>query len=308
MEHVPEQAREHFELSGGVDIARTTSILRYGSGDPSHRRTEDGLWRTSTTPDGPATVRVRVLRAGTQATVEVTGWGPGRAWLVASAPGMLGLTDDASGFAPEHPMLQPLHRRYAGLRIPRTQRVWDSLLAAILSQKITGKEAFGSWRQLLYRAGEPAPGPVPQGMYVPPTPEAVRRLAIWDWHAVGVDNAHRAVILRCAVVAESLERIVGIDHVEAAHKLQTLPGIGIWTAAEVSQRALGDADAPSFGDYHVPGLVGLAFTGRKTDDEGMRELLEPYRPHRSRVVRLIELGGFAQRHGPRRTVPNFRGI
>lgn len=63
----------------------------------------------------------------------------------------------------------------------------------------------------------------------------------------------------------------------------------------------GDADAVSFGDYHVAGDVGWALTGRHdTDDDGLAEILEPFRPHRYRVQRLVELERIHRpRRGPR---------
>ena len=65
-------------------------------------------------------------------------------------------------------------------------------------------------------------------------------------------------------------------------------------------RAHGDADAVSFGDYHIAKNVGWALTGQEVDDDGLAELLEPYRPHRYRVQRLVELVGLSRpRHGPR---------
>jgi 3-methyladenine DNA glycosylase/8-oxoguanine DNA glycosylase len=71
--------------------------------------------------------------------------------------------------------------------------------------------------------------------------------------------------------------------------LRSLPGIGVWTSAETRSRAHGDADAVSFGDYHIAKNVGYALTGEAVDDDGLAELLEPYRPHRYRVQRLVEL-------------------
>ena len=53
----------------------------------------------------------------------------------------------------------------------------------------------------------------------------------------------------------------------------SVPGVGVWTAAETAHRALGDADAVSFGDYHVAKNVGWALTGEAVDDDGMAELL-----------------------------------
>ena len=78
-----------------------------------------------------------------------------------------------------------------------------------------------------------------------------------------------------------------------------LPGIGVWTCAEVRFRAHGDADAVSFGDYHVAKNVGWALTGEEVDDDGLAELLEPYRPHRYRVQRLVELAGCPARGAAR---------
>ena len=86
-----------------------------------------------------------------------------------------------------------------------------------------------------------------------------------------------------------------------------MPGIGFWTAAEVAQRAWGDADAISVGDFHIPSIVGYALLGRKIDDAGMLELLAPYAPHRHRVVPLLEAGGVnAPRFGPRFAPREYR--
>ena len=101
--------------------------------------------------------------------------------------------------------------------------------------------------------------------------------------------------------AAALERTLALpaDRVEAA--LRALPGVGAWTAAEVRQRAYGDPDAVSVGDFHVPGQVVFALTGATDgDDARMLELLEPWAGHRYRVVRMIELAGVTRpRRGPR---------
>ena len=90
----------------------------------------------------------------------------------------------------------------------------------------------------------------------------------------------------------------------------SLPGVGVWTAAEVAQRAFGDADALSVGDYHIPKMIGWTLIGRAVDDAGMLELLEPMRPHRHRVVRLLEVSGLARepRRGPRLPVQPISGL
>lgn len=87
---------------------------------------------------------------------------------------------------------------------------------------------------------------------------------------------------------------------DARRRLCVLPGLGPWTAAQVAVVALGDPDAVSVGDYNFPNLVSWALAGEpRGDDARMLELLEPYRGHRGRVIRLIVAG----RLGPRRIVP-----
>ena len=95
--------------------------------------------------------------------------------------------------------------------------------------------------------------------------------------------------MRAATVARRLQESVDLPLSEAYRRLLTVRGIGPWTVAEVSSRALGDADAVSVGDFHLAHLVGWALTGKRTDDAGMLELLAPWAGHRQRVIRLIEL-------------------
>lgn len=292
-------------LSAPLDLPRTHGVNRYGSGDPAYFVDISGVWRALGTPYGVATALFG--RSGGELVVRA--WGPGAEWVLANVRGLCGLDDDPSGFDPQHPLLRDLHVRYAGVRFTRTGLVLESLVPAILSQKITGKEAFGSWRRLLRLHGAPAPGPTPRPMRVPPAAAVLRGLDDAQWHALGVDRAHRATIRRAVARASTLERLSDLPAADAAERIQSIPGIGVWTAAEVAERAWGSPDHPSFGDYHIPSSVGIALAGVPTDDAGMAELLEPYRPHRGRVVRLIELAGVrAPRRGPRRTVPDYRQI
>jgi 3-methyladenine DNA glycosylase/8-oxoguanine DNA glycosylase len=65
--------------------------------------------------------------------------------------------------------------------------------------------------------------------------------------------------------------------------------------------ALGDPDAVPVGDLHLPHLVAWALAGEHAaTDARMLELLEPFRGHRARVVRLLEESGIRpEMHGPR---------
>jgi 3-methyladenine DNA glycosylase/8-oxoguanine DNA glycosylase len=139
---------------------------------------------------------------------------------------------------------------------------------------------------------------------VVPAPDVVRAVPSWTWLQLGVDQARSRTVVRAATVAASLERLVDLPCEEADRRLRTVPGIGVWTSAEVRSRALGDADAVSFGDYHVAKDIGWALTGRPVDDEQLAVLLEPYRGHRLRVQVLVGMGGLRRpRRAPRMTLP-----
>ena len=70
-----------------------------------------------------------------------------------SAPALLGGDDDPSDFEPAHPVIADAHRRHAGLRIPKTGRVFEALVPAILEQKVITLQATASWRHLVRRFG-----------------------------------------------------------------------------------------------------------------------------------------------------------
>jgi 3-methyladenine DNA glycosylase/8-oxoguanine DNA glycosylase len=266
---------------------------------------DDGVWRTTTTPEGPATVRI----SGTGARIQVSAWGPGAAWAGAAVPGWLGAEDCCDGFDPGgHPVVADLHRRTRWLRLSRTGRTWDALVPAVLEQKVTVAEAHRVWRELLRLAGDPAPGPAPAGMRVMPSAQRVLDVTDWQWHACGLDGARRRALRAVATVAARLEPEACGDSATVQRRLRSIPGIGVWTAAEVVQRTFGDPDTVSVGDYHLKNLVAWSLAGeRRADDERMLALLEPWRGHRQRVVRLLLAGGpRPQRRGPRFAPTNYR--
>ena len=294
-----------------VDLARTVGVHRRGTGDPAFRVEPSGaVWRTSRTPHGPATLRITADRAtgpGDGTTVLAWAWGPGAAWVLAALPGLLGADDDRAGFQPVHPLLAEMDRRYPHLRIGRSGRVFEALVPAILEQKVVGAEARRAWRTLMLRFGQPPPGPAPPGMRVFPPARTWARIPSWAWHRAGVEGVRARTVIGAAHLAERLEEIVGMTPAEADLRLRSLPGIGPWTSAETRQRACGDADAVSGGDVHLPGAVGWALAGRKTDDAGMLELLAPYAGHRHRAARLVVLSGRRPpRRGPRMAPRDYR--
>lgn len=286
-----------------------------GRGDPTLRLSSVAAARATRTPDGPATLLAEVR--GTR--VEAETWGPGAARALDGLPALLGLDDDTSGFEPGlHPVVAGLARRMPYLRLGRTGAVFEALLPAILEQKVTGGEAALAYRGLIQRYGEPAPGPVAaaQRLRLPPAPEALAALPYHAYHPFGVERRRAEVVRRMARDAQRLEALARLPGTRfevgaaAAARLRAYPGIGPWTAAEVTLRALGDPDAVSVGDFHLKSLVSFALAGEpRGTDERMLELLEPWRGHRARVIRLLELSWIAApRYGPRYSPPDRRAM
>lgn len=280
------------KLPDGVDPLLTLAELWHGPADPHLRFEGRTVCRAGRTPDGPASVRVVVH--GYELSAEA--WGPGAAWAMETLPDLLGARDDPSRLQPRHRLVAELVRRLPGLRMPRTGAVMDVLVPTILGQKVTSLEADRAYRALVRRFGERAPGPL--GLSVAPAPAALARLPYYELHPLGIERRRADILRRAAAAAAQLEAIVHLTPAEGRRRLQSLPGVGPWTAAETTRLALGDPDAVSVGDYHLPTLVAFTLAGEpRGDDARMLELLEPYRGQRARVVRLLELSGL---HPPRR--------
>ncbi|MFT7836681.1 DNA-3-methyladenine glycosylase 2 family protein [Saccharothrix sp. BKS2] len=283
-----------------LDLGVVLGPLGRGPGDPTFR-VDAGVWLTANTPVGPGTLHVRRADA-----VEARAWGEGAGWLLDGLPALLGAGDDDSAFRCHHPLVEQARRRWPGMRLTTTGRVWDALLPAVLEQKVTVSEAHRSYRELCRRFGAPAPGPA-TGLVVPPTPRAVLGITDWEWHRAGVDGSRRRALVAAAQVAHRLEGAFGLGGEAGRALLRKVPGIGVWTAAEVAQRAWGDPDAVSFGDFHLAGIVGWALLGRGVDDDGMAEVLAPYAPQRHRAVRYIKASGVRKpRFGPRYAPRDYR--
>ncbi|MDQ6948602.1 MAG: DNA-3-methyladenine glycosylase 2 family protein, partial [Actinomycetota bacterium] len=244
------------ELAGPVHLRLTLGPLRRGRSDPSMRIGPDGVWRASRTPAGPATTLLTV--GGT--TVTGRSWGPGAEWALDALPGLVGSADPVDGFDPcDDPVVVNLHRRLPGLRIGRSGAVVEALVPSILEQKVVGLEARRSYARLVRALGEPAPGPVP--LLVPPAPAVLAATPAWAFHRFGVERRRADTIRVACSYAHRLEEIGAMAMADAYGRLTALPGVGPWTAAEVALVALGDCDAVSVGDFHLPDQVAWALVG-----------------------------------------------
>jgi 3-methyladenine DNA glycosylase/8-oxoguanine DNA glycosylase len=287
-----------------VDLRLTLGPLRGGPGDPTSLIERSGAWwRATRTPQGPATVRYSAEDGG----IRVAAWGPGAGWCLEAAPELLGARDSLDGFAPTG-LVGELHRHHPGLRISRSLAVFEALLPSILEQKVTGREAHNAFAAIVRAWGEPAPGPV--ALRLQPPPELLATTPYWAFHPLGVERKRTATIQMAASRARRVEETLAMAAADAHRRLQALPGVGPWTSAEVAIVALGDADAVSVGDFHLPHLVSFALAGeRRGTDERMLELLAPWTGHRGRVLRLLTRSGrYPDRRGPRMAARSFTRI
>jgi 3-methyladenine DNA glycosylase/8-oxoguanine DNA glycosylase len=290
--------RSSFEVARPLDLVRTLAPIGLG---PSLHVDDREAWRGTRTPDGPATIHLR--RA--EGRIEVDAWGPGASWVVARAPMLCGEDDDGRGFLPRHRLIADLHRRHPGLRLTKTHAVFEALVPAVLGQKVTTIEAGRAYRSLVSALGEPAPGPM--RLRLAPSAQVLGRTSYWAFHRFGVERRRADVIIRAARSATRLEETTAMDLPSAYRRIVAFPGIGPWTAAKVALVALGDPDAVPVGDYHLPHTVGYALEGtQRSTDARMLELLDPYRGHRARVIRLLMLSGIgAPRFGPHQPLRNI---
>jgi 3-methyladenine DNA glycosylase/8-oxoguanine DNA glycosylase len=278
-----------------VDIGLTLAPLRHGPGDPTIRFGAGEYWRATRTHAGPATIRLRPRGD----RLAVMAWGPGAEAAIDRVPRLLGGDDDPTALELSAGPLRDLARRFAAVRFARTDAVMDSLVPAIIEQKVIGIQAQRSYRALVLRYGERAPGPT--GLWLAPQPEVLAAIPYHALHPLGIEHRRASILARAARHAAWLEMAPVLPSTEALVRLRTIHGIGPWTAAETARTACGDPDAVSVGDYHIPSLVAWALAGEpRADDARMLELLEPYRGQRARLVRLLELSGWGPpKRGPR---------
>jgi 3-methyladenine DNA glycosylase/8-oxoguanine DNA glycosylase len=292
-------------LDGPLDLAASLGPLVRGHGDRTIRIASGRAWWATRTPEGAATIGLTV--GGHRLSAEA--WGPGAERLLARVPRMFAA--EAGSLAQDGDRrIAALARRAPGVRILRTEAVLDALIAAILEQKVTGAEAHRAWHGLVRQYGEPAPGPAELGLRLLPAPSTLAALPYWSYHVLGLEQRRAELVRAIARRASWFEAIVDLPLPEAYARLRSVPGIGPWTAAEVGVRALGDVDAVSVGDFHLPHIVAYALAGEpRGDDARMLELLEPFRGRRALVLRLLELSGLQPpRYGPRLAPRRIEGI
>ena len=280
--------RRSIPIEGMVDLRRTLN--------PLHGRfADDGWWLAARTPSGLGSLRIH----RTQDELVGEGWGDGAGWLLERLGRIAGLQDDPSAFEPHHPLVSELHRRHRGWRYGSTGLVFDSLVVAICGQKVTGREASNAIRGLYRRFGDPAPGPN-ESLRFPPDPARMAEAPYWEFHELHLEKRRADLIRRVSRDHERINALASGSPDEAEASLLRIDGIGPWSAAKTLEVSHGDPDQVAVGDFHIKHIVVHHMTGKdRGSDEEMLELLEPFRPHRGRVVRLLHTLGHEPKFGPR---------
>lgn len=292
-----EGAERRVSLPSPVDaavVAGGVTVLREGA-----------RWWAQRFASGPASVAFVPDAAGVRARA----WGPGAEEALQALPALLGAEDHgADGFVVGDPRLEEVARRAPEVRFGRTGRIWPALLQAVAGQRVTGRSAAASVRALRERYGDPAPGPTP-GLRLPPDPARLAEATYPELHAHNLDRRRAELLIGLARRERRLQALTARPVAEALAALGTLPGVGPWTLGHVAAEVYGDADAVQLGDYHLPHHVAWVLTGEpRGTDEQMVRLLEPWRGHRGRVLRLLAHLPGPPRRGPRGDDPDLRRL
>lgn len=274
--------------AGPIDIGATLRFVSVLPGDPTVRLRPGRFDRATATPEGAASLRLD-WRVGSP-ELHAHAWGPGGDWLLERVGRLVGLDDDVTGFEPADEPLRGVWKRHRHHRITATGTLWHDLSWFIVQQRVTQADAARQWKELVRAHGEPAPGPV--DLLTPPSAGVLGETHYTEFHRFGIERQRSEYLRTAARLAPRFASAVDEPFAEIEPRLQTVRGLGPWTRSCLAATTWGDPDAVIVGDDGIPSVVTwfLAREERGTDAR-MLELLEPYRPHRARVVQLAMASG-----------------
>lgn len=262
----------------GYDLTLSTKLQRFGKFDPTTRRGRGAFVRAFWTQQGACTLALR--QVGEEIEAELLG--PGAAAVRDRLPEMFRFAPQEMPDGCPHPGLRQLARRLGGLKIGPVPWVFDVAQAFVLQQRVAFEDASHSFRSLVLRYSQSAPGPLP--LKLPLHPEKWAQIGINRIQEVEVDAKRARTLLRVAALGLDPDLI----------RLGATQGIGPWTFQSVLGYAAGHPDAVPIGDLHLPRIVALYFGQAPGGDERMLELLEPYRGIRFRVINWIMAAAHAR--------------
>lgn len=225
----------------------------------------------------PGTVRCALEVSGGASAPEET------AYAHDVALRMLGLDGDPAAFERSLAAGDPLRAhvaKRAGLRIPRTATVFESLAWAIVGQQVHLRFAIELRRTLCTLAGRPAP----HGLRAHPRASDVAALDPADLGRARFSRAKATTLVDTArelgdAPIEALPRGSALD---ARDTLLARRGIGPWTANYVLMRGCGFADSLPLGDAGLrAALRRMHGLDAGPDPARTEALMAPYAPFRT---------------------------
>lgn len=268
-----------------VDFARTFSLQRLGPHDPSAHLSRTEFRKAFFFRGRAATLRFERESDGAGArALRVTALGEAAEEMLAEALVCLAQEDDYDRFPTADAGIARLHRSLPGLRLLRVPWLWDIACSIVLQQRIRTVDAMRAWNRMVAQAGADAP----LGLRAFPDAAAVEAIAGFALREMEIDAQRADTLRRLAREWRFLPLRAEMSFVEMRERLMRIPGIGPWTVESILGYGAGDCDAAIPGDLHLPHLVCYALAGEtRGSDERMMELLEPFRGHRFRVIRLL---------------------
>ncbi len=177
------------------------------------------------------------------------------------------------------PMLGPLVAARPGLRIAGTVDPHEIVVRAIVGQQVSVAGASTVVGRFVSAHGEPLGFADPSLTHVFPS---VGRLSEADPAGLSMPRARGAALVGvCRALADgALVLDPGVDRSGVAAHLQSLPGIGPWTAAYIAMRGLGDPDVMLAGDLGVRhAMASLGGTDRAREIERTAHAWRPWRSY-----------------------------
>jgi 3-methyladenine DNA glycosylase/8-oxoguanine DNA glycosylase len=201
----------------------------------------------------------------------------------------LGLTQPLAAFyrvAAGHAVMDPLVRRFAGVRIPQLPTLWEALCWAVIGQQINLAFAYRLRNRLIALAHGVAPDAARQAPYAFPSPAAVLRLSAEDLRGQQFSRQKASYLLGLAEACSTGD-LAGLEHgaqdwPDIEQRLLAQRGLGPWSTAYAMMRGLGYLDGLPVGDSGLRTALQRAF--RLAEPPSVMEqerLMEPFRPYRS---------------------------
>jgi AraC family transcriptional regulator of adaptative response / DNA-3-methyladenine glycosylase II len=173
-----------------------------------------------------------------------------------------------------------------GLRVPGCVDGFELAVRAVLGQQITVAAARTLAQRLLETFGEAIETPEPQVHRLFPTPQALIAAQSHELGAIGIVRQRQAAIqgLARGVADGSLDLSGNADLAQTITQLQSLSGIGPWTAQYIAMRALRSADAWLVGDVALNLALGLTPIRGTATNRAATERALAWQPWRSYAV------------------------